>query len=177
MTGGAPDASTAGLRLRPMTAADWPRVAAVYREGIVTGEATFETEVPSREEWDAGHLPHSRIVAALGDASVGWAALSPVSGRCVYGGVAEVSVYVAASARGRGVGRALLRRLVEESEANGIWTLQAGIFPENEASVRLHEQCGFRRVGVRERLGRLRGRWRDVVLLERRSAVIGPDPG
>lgn len=177
MTGGAPGASTAGLRLRPMAAADSSWVMAIYREGIATGEATFETEVPSWEEWDAGHLPHSRLVAALGDDAVGWAALSPVSGRCVYGGVAEVSVYVTASARGQGVGRALLRRLVEESEANGIWTLQAGIFPENEASVRLHEQCGFRRLGVRERLGRLGGRWRDVVLLERRSAVVGADPG
>lgn len=176
MTSVAPEASAAGLRLRPMAAADWSRVAAIYREGIATGEATFETEVPSWEEWNAGHLPHSRTVAVLGDDAAGWAALSPVSGRCVYGGAAEVSVYVAARARGRGLGRALLGRLVEESEANGIWTLQAGIFPENEASVRMHEQCGFRRVGMRERLGRLGGRWRDVVLLERRSAVVGADP-
>lgn len=161
--------------LRPLTPADWPRVKAIYQEGIATGEATFETDVPGWESWNAGHLQHSRIVATLADRVLGWAALSPVSGRCVYGGVAEVSVYVAAEARGRGTGRVLLERLIEESEQNGIWTLQAGIFPENLASIRLHERCGFRRVGVRERLGRLGGRWRDVVLLERRSASVGAD--
>lgn len=165
------------VELRPMERADWPRVRAIYEEGIATGQATFETEVPAWESWNAGHLPHSRIVASAGGELLGWAALSPVSGRCVYGGVAEVSVYVAPEARGRRVGRALLERLIEESEVHGIWTLQAGIFPENAPSVRLHERCGFRRVGVRERLGRLRGRWRDVVLFERRSPAVGAEAG
>lgn len=163
------------IELRPLAPGDWPRVRAIYAEGIATGDATFETEVPAWESWDAGHLRHSRIVATQEDRVLGWAALSAVSGRCVYGGVAEVSVYVGAEARGQGTGRLLLQRLIEASEENGIWTLQAGIFPENVSSIRLHERCGFRRVGVRERLGRLGGRWRDVVLLERRSAAVGAD--
>jgi L-amino acid N-acyltransferase YncA len=143
-----------------MAAADWPAVQAIYEEGIATGDATFETSTPSWEAWDAEHRSD-------------WAALSPVSGRCVYGGVAETSVYVASHARGRGVGKALLDALVRESEEQGIWTLQAGIFPENRASVDLHEGSGFRVVGVREKLGSLEGRWRDVLLLERRSRTIG----
>lgn len=161
------------VRIRPMRAGDWPRVAAIYRQGILTGDATFETEVPEWAAWDASHLTAPRAVAELDGEVVGWAALAPYSDRCVYGGVAEVSVYVAASARGRGAGRALLAALVEGSEAAGIWTLQAGIFPENEASLALHTHAGFRRVGVRERVGRLAGGWRDVVLMERRSAVVG----
>jgi phosphinothricin acetyltransferase len=159
--------------LRSMRPADWPPVRAIYAEGIATGDATFETQAPSWDAWDAGHLPHPRIVAAREREVLGWAALSPVSGRCVYAGVAEVSVYVAARARGRGVGRCLLEALIAESEANGIWTLQAGIFPENGGSAALHERCGFRVVGRRERLGRMAGRWRDVLLLERRSKVTG----
>lgn len=155
-----------------LSPADWPSVARIYAEGIATGDATFETDVPAWETWDAAHLPHSRFVARDADGIVGWAALSPVSERCAYGGVAEVSVYVADGRRGRGIGHRLLAALVASSEAAGIWTLQAGIFPENEASIGLHRRHGFRTVGVRERLGRLGDRWRDVVLLERRSSAI-----
>ena len=161
------------IRIEPMRDADWPAVADVYRQGIESGHATFETEVPSREAWDAHHLEAGRLVAREGDRVLGWAALSPVSDRCVYGGVAEVSVYVDAGARGRGVGRRLLEALVEASEEAGIWTLQAGIFPENEVSLAIHRACSFRVVGRRERLGRLAGEWRDVILLERRSATVG----
>ena len=167
------------MNIQPMTAAHWPEVRAIYAEGIATGHATFAGEPPSWAEWDASHLPTCRLVAvaATEPATVlGWAALSPVSGRCVYAGVAEVSVYVAAAARGQGVGRALLEELVAESEQQGLWTLQAGIFPENEASVRLHEAVGFRQVGRRERIGQLRGQWRDTLLLERRSPVVGVVP-
>ena len=161
-------------RIDHLQAADWPAAAAIYLEGIAGGNATFEQSAPAWEVWDAGHLPGSRLAARGPDgALVGWAALSPVSGRCVYAGVAEVSVYVADRVRGQGVGRALLEQLVAASEAAGLWTLQAGIFPENAASVALHQRCGFRIVGRRERLGQLRGVWRDVLLLERRSAVTG----
>ena len=152
---------------------DWPAIRAIYAAGIRSGDATFETEAPPWEEWDAAHLPRPRLVARAGAAVVGWAALSPVSSRCVYAGVAEDSVYVAPAAQGGGVGRALLTALVEEAEQAGIWTVQAGIFPENGASLVLRERCGFRRVGVRERLGELDGVWRDVVLLERRSRIVG----
>jgi phosphinothricin acetyltransferase len=150
----------------------WPEVARIYEDGIATGNATFETRAPSWEEWDAVHSG-IRLVAAVEGEIVGWAALAPVSGRCCYRGVAEDSVYVASRAHGRGVGRALLERLVEQSEAAGIWTLQAGIFPENTASVRLHLGCGFRLLGVHERLGELDGVWRDVLRLERRSESVG----
>lgn len=154
---------------------DWDGVRAIYLEGIATGQATFETDAPPWERWDASHLAAPRLAARKGGALLGWAALSRVSAREVYRGVAEVSVYVAARARGRGVGRALLAALVEASEACGIWTLQAGIFPENEASLRLHRACGFRQVGRRERIARLRGNWRDTLLLERRSPRVGLD--
>jgi phosphinothricin acetyltransferase len=152
---------------------DWERVRAIYLEGIATGDATFETDAPTFEAWDAAHLSACRLVARVGAEIAGWAALSPVSSRCVYGGVAEVSVYVAEKFRGRGVGRALLASLVEASERNSLWTLQAGVLAENEASVGLHATCGFRVVGKRERLGKLKGAWRDVVLLERRSEIVG----
>jgi phosphinothricin acetyltransferase len=164
----------------------WPSIREIYREGIATGNATFETELPDWEKWDRSHRKDCRLVAfepfekdsefliPLEKLTViGWAALSPVSARHVYRGVAEVSVYVAATARGRGVGKSLLKALVTESEAKGIWTLQAGIFPENTASVTLHKSCGFREVGVRNRIGKLENRWRDVVLLERRSTSVG----
>ncbi len=163
------------VRILAMKPADWPRVRAIYEEGLATGEATFETAVPAWDDWHADHLEPCRLVARLDGEVVGWAALSPVSDRCVYGGVAEVSVYVAADSRGRGVGTALLAGLVEASEEEGIWTLQAGVFPENQASVAAHESVGFRLVGVRQRLGRLRGIWRDVALLERRSDRVGVD--
>ena len=159
------------LSIRPLLPIDWPALRRIYAEGIATGNATFEQSVPEWDEWDAGKLAHPRLAAELDGAVAGWAALSPTSKRPVYRGVAEVSVYVAASARGRGVGRALLAALVEQSEMAGIWTLQAGIFPENVASVHLHERCGFRLVGRREQIGQLQGVWRDVLLMERRSRV------
>lgn len=151
----------------------WPVVRAIYEAGIATGNATFEQEPPTWEEWDARHLAAPRLVALAGGEVVAFAALSPYSGRAVYRGVAEVSIYVAVAARGQGVGRRLLGEIVQRSEAAGIWTLQAGIFPENRASLALHAACGFREVGRRERLGWMNGAWRDVMLLERRSAVAG----
>jgi L-amino acid N-acyltransferase YncA len=161
------------VEIRDLRPADWPEVAAIYEAGIRTGDATFETEVPSWEEWDAAHLAAHRLVTVADGEVVAWAALSPVSDRCVYGGVAENSIYVAPKAQGRGVGRALLTRLVEDAERAGIWTIQTGIFPENEASIALHLRCGFRIVGTRERLGRHHDMWRDVLLLERRSKEAG----
>ena len=160
------------MNLRDLRPYDWPEVRAIYEDGIRSGDATFETETPSWERWDAAH-PELRLVAERDGAVVGWAALSPASARDCYRGVGEVSVYVAAEARGDGLGRALLDELVERSEQAGYWTLSAGVFPENEASLRLHKACGFREVGVRERLGELGGVWRDVVLLERRSTLAG----
>jgi len=162
------------LVIESMEPGDWADIRQIYLEGIATGHATFETSAPSWERWDEAHLPFARLVARRGE-MVGWAALSPVSQRCVYGGVAEVSVYVSSESRGAGVGRALLRALIDESERNGIWTLQAGIFPENSSSIALHLACGFREVGRRERIGKLHGVWRDTVLLERRSKTIGTD--
>jgi L-amino acid N-acyltransferase YncA len=159
-----------GLTIDPMTEAAWPAARAIYEEGIAGGDATFETAAPGWAAWDHGHLADHRLVATRGGRVVGWAALSPVSDRCAYAGVAEASVYVAAA--GQGVGRALLTELVSRAEAAGIWTVQAGVFPENTASLALHRRCGFRTVGVRERLGKLDGRWRDVVLLERRSPLV-----
>jgi phosphinothricin acetyltransferase len=151
---------------------DWPAVASIFEEGIATRNATFETRAPTWDEWDAAHLSDHRLVAYSGNSIVGWAALSPYSSRCCYDGVAEVSVYVTDAARGHGVGSALLREVIVSAEADRIWTLQAGIFPENKPSLRLHHGCGFRTVGLRERIGRLEGEWRDVLLLERRSLVI-----
>jgi L-amino acid N-acyltransferase YncA len=156
-----------------MTPQDWQAVRAIYLEGIATRNATFETDAPDWEKWDRGHLADCRLVARKGDQVIGWAALSPVSGRCVYAGVAEVSVYIAEAARGQGAGKALLQALVEDSECHGIWTLQAGIFPENAASLALHKSCGFREVGRRESIGQMDGMWRDVALLERRSRIVG----
>jgi L-amino acid N-acyltransferase YncA len=160
------------VTVRDLRPDDWLAVRAIYEDGIRSGDATFETETPSWERWDAVH-PELRLVAERDGTIGGWAALSPVSDRCCYGGVGEVSVYVGETARGAGLGRALLETLVERSEEVGYWTLTAGAFPENEASLRLHKACGFREVGVRERLGELRGVWRDVVLLERRSTLVG----
>jgi phosphinothricin acetyltransferase len=153
----------------PLRPDDWPAVKTIYAEGMATGHATFETTVPTWHEWDSSHLPDHRFVARAEGVLIGWVAASPVSGRCVYRGVVEHSVYVAEHARGRGVGRRLLETLVASTEAAGIWTIQSGIFPENTASLAVHERCGFRRVGIRERLGEHQGRWRDVVMIERRS--------
>jgi phosphinothricin acetyltransferase len=156
---------------------DWEAASEIYRQGLNTGQATFETEPPTFGDWDQAHLPFGRIAAvSLPDGSlIGWAALSAVSKRKAYGGVAEVSVYVSEKSRGKGVGHALLQSLIEESECNGIWTLQASIFPENEASLRLHQNLGFRTVGRRQRISRLNGVWRDTLILERRSKVVGVD--
>ncbi len=162
------------LDIRPMTAADWPEVCAIYEAGIATGNATFETSAPTYEAWDRSHLADHRLVARSADDDiVGWAALSPVSDRCAYGGVAENSIYIHHDARGRGVGRVLLDRLISSSEAAGFWTLQTGIFPENVASMALHQRCGFRVIGTRQSIGRLNGVWRDTLLLERRSTTVG----
>ena len=163
---------TLSYTLDKMDAGDWDQVRAIYLDGIATGDATFEQNAPSWEQWDADHLTVCRLVARSGAAVIGWTALSAVSGRCVYAGVAEVSVYVGRMWRGQRVGSALLSGLVSASEARGIWTLQAGIFPENGASLRLHAQHGFREVGRRERIGQRNNVWRDVVLLERRSQVV-----
>lgn len=160
------------MEVQTMRPEDWPAVQAIYEAGIATGDATFETGAPSWEAWDAAHLAAHRLVASEGDRVLGWAALAAVSDRCAYAGVAEDSIYVAPDAQGRGVGRLLLAALVASAERAGIWMVQTGIFPENQASVRLHQACGFRIVGVRERLGQLHGRWRDVLLLERRSPLI-----
>ncbi len=165
--------SRGDLAISAMEPADWDDVRRIYAEGIATGNATMETSAPAWENWDAAHRKDCRLVArGPGGEILGWAALSPVSERCAYGGVAEVSVYVAGAARGHGVGRALLSELVRVSEEAGLWTLQAGIFPENAASIAIHHRCGFRTVGVREKLGKLGGVWRDVSLLERRSARV-----
>jgi L-amino acid N-acyltransferase YncA len=168
-----PSTTTASsLAIRDLRPLDWAEVADIYADGIATGVATFEVEPPTWEHWDAAH-PEIRVVAALGERIVGFCALSPVSDRRCYRGVAEESVYVASWAQGRGVGRALLDEVIARAEEAGIWTLEAGIFPENKPSLRLHLGCGFRLVGVRERLGEADGLWRDVLFLERRSEVVG----
>jgi phosphinothricin acetyltransferase len=167
MTHGAP--SSTAVAVEPMQQTDWPAVRAIYAEGIATGNATFETEAPDWDRWNATHLAGHRFVARIGATVVGWVALAPVSDRCAYVGVAENSVYVSEQARGEGIGRRLLETVIASADAAGIWTVQTGIFPENEVSVELHRRCGFRVVGTRERLGRLGGRWRDVLLMERRA--------
>ncbi len=167
------------ISISDMTEADWPVVSAIYREGIGAENATFATEPPgSWDEWRTGKINASSLVAREDDVILGWAALSPTSSRWVYRGVAEVSIYVSQNAQGRGIGSWLLQALIDRSETLGIWTLQAGIFPENRASLRLHLEHGFREVGFREKLGQMtigqrKGQWRDVVLLERRSKVVG----
>jgi len=156
-----------------MTGSDWSAISRIYAEGIATGFATFETEIPNYETWDTAHMETCRIVALENKNILGWAALSPVSTRCVYGGVAEVSVYVGKKARGQGVGKLLMKTLIDKSEKDGIWTLQSGIFPENKGSIKLHEQMGFRYIGKRERVGKLNEVWKDNLLFERRSEVVG----
>lgn len=152
---------------------DWEAVKRIYEDGIATGNATVETQAPDWKRWNNNHRPDCRLVARDGKEVVGWAALSPVSSRSAYAGVAEVSVYVSKQSRGSGVGKLLLSSLVSTSESAGVWTLQAMIFVENEASISLHSVCGFRSVGTRERIGSLNGQWRDTVLMERRSNVVG----
>lgn len=161
------------MYIRPFRPEDFPNVARIYQEGIRSGHATFEATAPQWEDWDKKFLPFCRFVAENEGIIIGWAALSAVSARAVYAGVCEVSIYVAPQSQGRGVGAVLLQTLVTESEANGIWSLQAGIFPENKASVALHKKCGFRMVGFREKIGQMNGVWRDTLLLERRSKIAG----
>jgi L-amino acid N-acyltransferase YncA len=158
--------------VRDLRPGDWPEVARIYAEGIATGNATFETEVPPWEDWDAAHLPAHRFVVERDGRVCGWIAAVPVSSRCCYAGVAELSVYVGEEARSQGIGAKLLAAMIESSERAGIWTLQTGVFPENAASLALLRRFGFRAVGTQERIGRLHGIWRDVVLLERRSEVV-----
>jgi L-amino acid N-acyltransferase YncA len=161
------------IEIRQLEANDWAFVKNIYLEGIATGQATLQIEAPSWEEWDQGHLKTLRYVAIANQQIAGWVALSPVSGRCVYAGVAEVSVYIATAFRGQKVGFSLLQHLIAESENEGLWTLQAGIFPENTASLALHQKLGFRILGFREKIGKHHGVWRNVNLLERRSKIAG----
>ncbi|PAM96505.1 N-acetyltransferase [Flavobacterium sp. IR1] len=160
------------MEIRKLTPKDWQQVKLIYQKGIDTGNATFQTSTPAWEDWDNSHLASCRIVIENDDQIIGWAALTPVSSRCVYAGVAEVSVYVDPAHSGKGIGLTLLNELVHLSEEEGIWTLQAGIFTENTASLRIHEKAGFRILGIREKIGKQNGIWRDTVLLERRSKLI-----
>jgi len=161
--------------VRNMKPSDWEAVARIYLEGITTGFATFETTSPTYEKWDKAHTKECRLVAESDGEILGWAALSPVSSRCVYGGVGEVSVYISDKSRGKGVGKLLMRHLIDESEKAGFWTIQAGIFPENTASIKLHEKMGFRYIGKRERVGKIHGAWKDNLLFEKRSNIVGMD--
>lgn len=149
------------------------QVADIYLQGIATGHATFQGEAPLWEEWNQAHLTHSRLATFDKEVMMGWAALSSVSGRCVYAGVAEVSIYIASAFQGQGIGYFLLNELIHSSEQHGLWTLQSGIFPENKGSIRLHEKCGFREVGYCEKIGNMNGIWRDTIIMERRSKLIG----
>lgn len=161
------------MEIKEFTFKDWPQVQAIYESGIATGHATFEMQSPSWESWDKSRLPFCRFVVCEDEQVLAWAALSPVSSRSVYCGVAEVSIYVSPQSRGKGIGKMLLEHLITQSENYGIWTLQAGIFPENTASIKLHEIAGFRTIGYREKIGKMHGIWRDTVQLERRSKVVG----
>lgn len=161
------------MEIIPMLPGNWEAVKNIYKEGIATGNATFQTDAPSWEDWDREHAAEPRLVAMEGEEVLGWAALTPVSGRCIYAGVGEVSVYVSARAQGKGVGRQLLQSLITASEKANFWTLQAGIFPENAASLAIHTACGFRIIGTREKIGKMNGIWRDTVLLEKRSSLTG----
>jgi L-amino acid N-acyltransferase YncA len=161
------------VSLRSMVPNDWPNVANIYKQGIATGLATFETNVPAWETWNNSHLQQCRLVAEIDNEVVGWAALTGVSGRCVYAGVAEVSVYISQLHKGMKIGSILLEALIKEAESNNFWTLQSGIFRENETSISLHKKYGFREVGFREKIGQLNGTWRDTVLMERRSELVG----
>lgn len=161
------------MKFETITFTHYPEVAHIYEEGIATGNATFQTKAYTWEEWDKGHLQHSRIIGIENGQVIGWAALSPVSTRCVYEGVAEAGIYIRSTARGKGIGYTLMQQLIDSSEQNGIWTIQSGIFEENTASLKLHGKCGFRIIGYRERIGQMNGTWRNTVLLERRSHKVG----
>lgn len=163
------------LKIRPLESSDWPNVKSIYEQGLKTGIATFEISAPSWEKWNRAHLDIGRLVATYNHEVVGWVALSPVSSRCVYGGVAELSVYIGENQRGKGIGKLLMKQAITESEKNNIWTLQSGVFRENIASIKLHESVGFRIIGYREKIGRLNGEWKDNILLERRSQIVGID--
>jgi len=167
--------TTTSIELRSMTPDDWPDVARIYAEGLKTGNATFQQTVPTWEEWNNGHVQSCRMVAIIEGTIAGWAALSPVSSRAVYAGVAEVSVYIGKDFRGMRIGDQLMKNLIDDSEKEGFWTLQSSIFPENEASIKLHEKYGFRTMGYREKVGKMNGNWRDTVIMERRSKVVGVD--
>lgn len=161
------------MEIKPITKENFSAVVAIYQQGLATNIATFQNDLPQWDEWDKGHLAFCRISVYENNKMLGWTALTPVSGRCVYAGVAEVSVYIAEDERGKGIGKILLNELIKQSEANGIWTLQSGIFSENKSSITLHEKCGFRMVGYREKIGKKNGVWKDNVLMERRSKNIG----
>lgn len=163
------------MEIKPITPDNFPEVVSIYQQGLATNIATFQNDLPQWEEWHKGHLDFCRISIYEGTKMLGWTALTPVSSRCVYAGVAEVSVYVAQDQRGKGIGKILLNELIKQSEANGIWTLQSGIFSENQNSIKLHEKCGFRMVGYREKIGKKDGIWKDNVLMEHRSKNIGID--
>ncbi len=161
------------MEIKNFTAADYTAIAAIYMQGIATGIATFQTVALVWEDWDKAHLPFCRLVALCDGQPAGWAALSPVSARWVYRGVAEVSIYIAENFRGKGIGKTLLMELIKQSEEQGIWTLQSGIFAQNKASIHLHQQCGFREIGYREKIGFLNGRWYDNIIMEKRSTITG----
>ena len=161
------------MEIKELIKDDFPELIEIYQQGLATNIATFQNDQPAWEEWNKGHLPNCRIGIFENNIMLGWAALTPVSGRCVYAGVAELSIYIAAESRGKGIGILLMRELIDQSEAHGIWTLQSGIFAENKISIKLHEKCGFRTVGYREKIGQKNGIWKDTVLMERRSKVVG----
>ena len=161
------------IKIKKMKASDWKAVAEIYSEGIASGIATFETDTPSYDSWNAAHMSICRLVAIDNKVVLGWAALSPVSSRCVYGGIGEVSIYVGKDNRGKGIGKLLMEALITQSEAAGLWSLQSGIFPENESSIELHKKVSFRYIGKRERIGKLKGVWKDNLLFERRSDTVG----
>lgn len=162
--------------IREMSQRDWEQVKSIYEDGILTGNSTIEKAAPSWGKWDAGHIKSCRIVAIFENTVIGWVVLSPVSSRCAYAGVAEISLYIAPKHWGKGVGTMLLKKMISCSEENGFWTLHSGIFPENTASLALHKKCGFREIGRQEKVGRMPdGTWRDVVLMERRSQIVGID--
>ena len=163
------------MEIRPITKDNFSEVVEIYKQGLATNIATFQNDLPQWEDWNKGHLDFCRISIYENNKMLGWTALTPVSSRCVYAGVAEVSVYIAQKERGKGIGKILLNELITQSEANGIWMLQSGIFSENQSSIKLHEKCGFRMVGYREKIGKKNGIWKDNILMEHRSKNIGID--